>query len=325
MNQITKRFVGTLFLLGSALSAHAVQVTSVSAQTGRVEGQSVEVSAAVNWELSGPTLTNSFTGPFFSVSAQAGGKTIVLSFDSATGRYKGQFQDLPFNRYSTTVTAKKTTRTATLPIRTTNVIATRQTLFLVGAQAGCFNFDQVNSVQGWTAVGMFNGDQSANLNNAGLIPTWNSSFGFLSPNSADADGGLVLNVTGNVIPPAASLPSGFSRFDFRSPDMTTDTRWQGIRGISFRMATDIVGMLQVQPLLAVRRPDGTNSFLRQVDSSGNPVFITLFGGEALFRVFVANIPVPAGYTVLSTHLRVFNPVGSLHPSFVILDGVCPRL
>jgi hypothetical protein len=325
MNQITKRFVGTLFLLGSALSAHAVQVTSVSAQTGRVEGQSVDVSAAVNWELPGPTLTNPLTGPFFSVSAQAGGKTIVLLFDSATGRYKGQFQDLPFNRYPTTVTAKKTTRTATLPITTTNVIATRQTSFLVGPQAGCFNFDQVNSVQGWSAVGMFNGDQSTNLNNANLAPTWSSSFGFLSPNSADADGGIVSNVTGNMIPPAASLPSGFSRFDFRSPDVSADTRWQSIRGLSFRMATDIVGMLQVQPLLSVRRPDGANSFLRQVDSGGNPVFITLFGGELVYRVFTANIPVPAGYTVLGTRLRVFNPVGSLHPSFVLLDGVCPRL
>ena len=90
-----------LLALG-ALQAQAIQVTSVTAQSGRVEGQSVEISTAVNWEGPVSQIINPFTGPFFGVRAQVGSQNVVLAFDSASGRYKGQLQNLAFNRHAAT-------------------------------------------------------------------------------------------------------------------------------------------------------------------------------------------------------------------------------
>lgn len=323
MNNIKSKIFGAaLFVLG-ALQANAVQVTAVTAQSGRVEGQSVEISAAVNWELSGPTLVNPLTGPFFNVTAQAGGQTIPLTFDSATGRYKGQFQNLLFDSYAAIVTATKTTRTISVPIKTTTVSATGQTSLIVGPQAGCFNFNLGNNLQGWTAAGMFDGDGNTQVVAANLIPTWNDLFGFRSV-AIDNDGGLLLSLNGNLFPPN-QFPSGFSRFDFRSPNLGTNANWQNIRGLSFRFSSNVILATQVQPILQIRKVDGTTTSFRPVDSTGAPIFFSVFGSDGVgFQKFAADIPLPAGATVLGVHLRVFHAAGGATPTGVVLDGVCPR-
>ena len=325
MNLLKANLASFALLALGALQAQAIQVTSVTTQAGQVEGQSVEISAAVNWE--GPVLQiiNSFTGPFFSVRARVGSQNVVLAFDSASGRYKGQLQNLAFNRHAATVTATRTTRTATIPVKTTTVSATRQTSFLVGPQAGCFNFNVANSLQGWSTAGMFNGDQSAQVVAANLIPTWNDGFGFLSLANSDNDGGLLLMLNGALFQPASAFPSGFSRFDFRSPDLSANTDWQGIRGVSFRVSSNSILVTQVQPLLRIRKSSGAETFFRPVDSTGAPIFFTLLGSDGVgFEVFAADIPLPAGSTVLGMHLRVFHATGSPTPSAVVVDGVCPR-
>lgn len=322
MNVFKRLFYGALLLSQGILSAYAVQVTSVTAQAGRTEGQSVEVSAAVNWESGSLIIFNQFTGPFFRVSAQSGGQTILLGFDAASGQYRGQFQGLLFNSHQVTVTATKTTRTATIPIVTTNTSASRQTTFLVGPQAGCFNFNQGNNLQGWAFAGMFNGDQSANVFSTTPSLTWSDPLGFLSINTNN-DGALVLGLGNVATPPATLFPSGFWRFDFRSPDLSTRTDWQGLRGISFRMAANPLTILDIQPIISARRPDGTTTFFRPMNGT-NPVFLNFMSGELVYRVLTADINVPADHTVLGVHLRVFGTATSQLPGTLLLDGVCPK-
>ncbi len=322
MNVIKRCIYGALLLCQVVLSAHAVQVTSVTAQAGRTEGQSVEVSAAVNWESTGLIIVNPFTGPFFRVSAQVGGQTILLGFDAASGQYRGQFQGLLFDRHQVTVTATKTTRTATIPIVTTNTSATRQTTFLVGPQAGCFNFNLGNNLQGWSVTGLFNGDQSANVFPITPSVTWSDPLGFLSI-SNNNDGALVLGLGNVATPPANLFPSGFWRFDFRSSDLSANANWQGLRGISFRMSANPLTILDIQPLISARRPDGTTTFFRPV-SGTNPVFLNFMSGELVYRVLSADISVPADHTVLGVHLRVFGTSTSQLPGTLVLDGICPK-
>jgi hypothetical protein len=310
-------------LLGlSATGAFAIQVTSVTAQTGRVEGQSVEISAAVNWEQVGPELFNPVTGPFYRVSAQAGGKTILLSYDSATSRYRGQFQGLLFDNYSTTVTATKTTKFLGFPPSINNVSATRSTTFGVGPQAGCFNFNQGNNLQGWTVRGLFDGDQSPIVFPITPPVTWSDPLGFRSI-ATNNDGALVLGLDNIATPPSALFSSGFSRFDFVSPDLTANTNWQGMRGISFRMAANPVTILDIQPIISTRRPDGTPALFRPVNGN-SPVFLNFVSGELVYRVLSADINVPADHTVTGVQLRVFGTATSQLPDTLTLDGVCPR-
>jgi hypothetical protein len=324
MKVIKRALFGALLLGQSALSAYAVQVTSVTAQTGRVEGQSVEVSAAVDWQNPGglPILVNPLTGPFFSVSARTGDQTIPLTFDSASGRYRGQFQGLMFNTHTATVTATKTTRSFSFPPTQSIVSASRNAAFLVGAQQGCFNFNQGNNLQGWTTVGIFNGDAPDPIAPIASALAWSDPFGFLSV-ATNNDGALLLNLITTPNPAAALLPSGFWRIDFRSPDLAAQTAWQGIRGVSFRMATNPAGILQVQPILQVRRPDGTTTFFRPMNGA-TPVFLTLISGEMVYRVLSADISVPADYTVIGARLRVFGAANSTLPDAVAVDGICPR-
>ena len=81
MSLLKANLSGFALLTLGALQAQAIQVTSVTTQAGRGEGQSVEISAAVNWE--GPLLQiiNPFTGPFFSVRARVGSQNVVLVFN----------------------------------------------------------------------------------------------------------------------------------------------------------------------------------------------------------------------------------------------------
>lgn len=321
---LVKSIVFSALMLGlSATSALAIQVTSVTAQIGRVEGQSVEISAAVNWEQTGPILINPLTGPFFRVSAQAGGKTVLLSYDSATARYRGQFQGLLFDSYSATVTATRTTKSfGTFPPTNTNVSATRNTTFGVGPQAGCFNFNQGSNLQGWTARGMFNGDQSANVFPITPIMSWSDPLGFRSI-ATNNDGALVLSLGNIATPPSTLFPSGFWRFDFVSPDLTANVNWQGISGVSFRMAANPLAILDIQPILSLRRPDGSTTLFRP-ESGGQPVFLNFMSGELVYRVLSADINVPADHTVIGVQLRVFGTATSQLPGNLVLDGVCPR-
>ena len=156
-----------------------------------------------------------------------------------------------------------------------------------------------------------------------LIPFWLSNAGFLSPAADDIDGALVLPVPESLFPAADAFASGFYRLDLRSPQLTANSAWQGIRGVSLRLSHNLFGV-QVQPLLHVRRPDGTTTFFRQQDAAGNPVFLATPAQG--YRALIADITPPADHTVIGVHVRVFGPAGAVfgNESMLFLDGVCPR-
>ena len=71
-------------------------------------------------------------------------------------------------------------------------------------------------------------------------------------------------------------PTGFSRFDFVSPPLST---WNDITGFNFTMKSTVGGLtfpvLKVQPLLMIQKPDGRKTFLRMEDNSGEVIFMEL--------------------------------------------------
>jgi hypothetical protein len=332
MVMTSKSISGWMALLLLPAVANAVDITSLTAQPNRIEGQSVEISAAVSW-APGPiavspmirvTRTVRATVAPAPIAATAVPTQIDLTFDAATGRYRGQFANLPFSTYFTTITATQTIRNYTVfPATTTTTQDTRGVQFSVGAPAGCFHFNQGASLQGWTVAGPFDGDSASNLAQDTLVPMWLSSAGFLSADAQDADGALVLPVPSSLFPDADLFQSGFYRLDLRSPALATNASWQGIRGLSLRLSHSLIDV-QVQALLQVRRPDGTITFFRQVDAAGNPVFLPVpIQG---YRTVIVDVTPPADHTVIGVHVRVFGPAGSVffNERMLILDGVCPR-
>jgi hypothetical protein len=249
---------------------------------------------------------------------------ITLTFDSATATYRGQFANLPFNRYTATVTARQTLQYFnSFPPTTSTAVDTATAGFSVVAPPGCFQFNQGATLQGWSASGLFDGDTANNLAQGVLVPIWQSNAGFLSSSSADADGGLVLPLSDLLFPSDSGLfTSGFYRLDFNSPTLSANAAWQGISGVSFRMSHNLPG-IQVQPIVETRRPDGTTTFFRPVDTNGVAIFQQMVGQG--YRAVISNIAVPTSHTVVGVRLRVFGPPGSVAgEGFIFIDGVCPR-
>lgn len=330
---MTKRSIaGLMALLLLPAAANAVDITSATAQQNRIEGQSVEISAAVTWAanpiLVSPMIRVTRTvratvtpGP---IAATTIPTQIDLTFDAATGRYRGQFANLPFSAYIANITATQTIRNFTVfPATTTTTQDAASVQFTVGAPTGCFQFNQGFNLQGWTVAGPFDGDTASNLAQDTLTPTWLSNAGFLSPGAQDADGALVLPVPEQLFPDPDLFQSGFYRLDLRSPQLAANASWQGVRGVSLRLSHNLFGV-QVQPLLQLRRPDGTTTFFRQVDAAGNPVFLTVPAQG--YRTLIADITPPADHTVTGVHIRVFGPAGTVfgNEQMLFLDGVCPR-
>jgi hypothetical protein len=327
----TQVWTAAVLMLAGA-SAQAVDITAVTAQQNRVEGQSVEITATLNWGgllISNPlikvTRTVQATITPAPVATPAIPTQITLTFDSATARYRGQFNNLPFHRYTATVTATQTIRNYTnFPSTISTAQDTAPAQFNVVAPAGCFSFNQGATLQGWTVGGPFDGDTSNNLAQGVLVPQWLSSAGFLSPGATDADGALVLPVPETVFPDNSNLfASGFYRLDFASPGLGANAAWQGINGVSFRLSHNLSG-IQVQPIVQARRPDGTTTFFRPVDANGAPIFQSVACQS--YRAVVSNIAVPPDHTILGVRLRVFGPAGSVfgNESLIFIDGVCPR-
>jgi hypothetical protein len=328
--KFVSRFAALLLL--PAAAAQAVDITSVTAQQNRIEGQTVEISAAVTWASSpilvSPALRVTRTVRATVTPAPIAATTIPtqidLTFDAATGRYRGQFANLPFSTYIANITATQTIRNLTVfPPTTSTTQDAASVQFGVGAPAGCFQFNQGFSLQGWTAAGPFDGDSAINVAQDTLVPTWLSNAGFLSPGAQDNDGAFVLPVQEQLFPDPDLFQSGFYRLDLRSPTLANNAAWQGVTGVSLRMFHNLFGV-QVQPLLQLRRPDGSTTFFRQVDAAGNPVFLAVPAQG--YRTLIADITPPADHTVIGVHVRVFGPSGMVfgNEQMLFLDGVCPR-
>lgn len=322
----------SIALLGSvalgllANQALAIQIVSTSTQSGRSEGQSVAVSADVDWEETGGiTFVNPLIRTTRTVTATIAGITsdppasISLTRDGLTGLYQGTFADLPAGAFTVKFTALRTVSDGThIPVTTTRTSVTANRAVNVALPAGCFLF-QNQSLQGFAARGFFNADTSTIVTPANFNPQWLASFGVLNANSSD--GSFFLNLQG-AQPPAASQVNGFYRFDIVSPDLSTNSAWQGgVTGVSFRYQATQLGALNLHAVLHVRKADGTTAVFTQFNADGTPLTSAAFAGS--FQTMVDHVTLPAGSTVTGVDVRVFGQPGNILPS-LMFDAICPR-
>jgi hypothetical protein len=198
--------------------------------------------------------------------------------------------------------------------------------FLVDAPAGCFAFDGVGA-EGWRVRGIFDGgDPSTQISTCGPIDIAAITTAAANwPEPAPGHAGLAMPLGPGCFPNTAS--SGFWAFDFISPNLENRTGWAGQNAFTFRInsfdALIVPNGLQVQALLRVRKPDGTEAFFRQLNPNGQPRFEIVPAGWSQFSW---QFDVPAGSVPLSIHIRIFGvPAVRSSDIAVQIDGVCPGL
>lgn len=162
---------------------------------------------------------------------------------------------------------------------------------------GTFLFDD-GTTQGWVLNGPFDGATEV-LSECDLPLNW-ASPGHNSP-TVPTHGAL------NIFWPLARLDhclprtttSGSVCIEFESPDLIWDTDTRDVRKYTFFLYNTIRG--KVQPLLKVRKDDGTETFLREVDAHGEAVFYDIAGG---WNHFTFTNPNPS-YRVLKAFIKVW--------------------
>jgi hypothetical protein len=307
--------------------ALAVKITATTSQPGRVEGQSVTVTAAVDWEDPfAPVNPIVRTTRVVSATLQAPGITaspapttsINMVLDSATGLYTGAFPDLPFGTYTATILATKTVRDPTTGTIVTPIIpvvtkASAQRGVQVAQPPGCFNFGQ--SLQGFTANGFFD----FNTQQIAVAQSFNpqvSPVGFGGPN-----GSFFLNLTGAQIPTSNQV-NGFYRFDVISPDLTGNANWQGINGVSFRVEETNMG-LRFHAVVRVFHADGTPGVFTQPDPTNSLLVVASPDFPNTFNTVVERFQLAQGDRVIGVDVRGYGSPGTAPPN-VLVDSICPR-
>jgi hypothetical protein len=191
---------------------------------------------------------------------------------------------------------------------------------------GCFNFDRFGS-QGWRVRGIFDGgDPTTQISTCGPIDI--AAITTAAAEMADplqGIGRLTMPLGPGCFPTTAS--SGFWAFDFVSPNLENRPGWAGQNAFTFRINSSdallVPNGLQVQALLRVRKPDGTEAFFRQLNPNGQPRFEIVPAGWSQFSW---EFDVPAGSVPLSVHIRIFGvPAVRSSDIAVQIDGVCPGL
>jgi hypothetical protein len=231
------------------------------------------------------------------------GAPIALSktatVNAATDAFAGRFSSLPPGTYSVILSALRTRlgSAAGDDVEATNAITIAQ-------PAGCFNF--TGSVEGWSANGLFDGDGTRVVEQV-LQPFSFSNalfFAFTTPGGP------------------ANYQTNFARQDLNSPSLLGNQNWSGARGYSYRISSNIP--MQSQPLFLVRKPDNTEVFWRELDTNGSAVFYA-HGPGAPAGAVVAQLALPADYTLLGMRLRIFaSPIFVDTDVVASLDSVCPH-
>lgn len=143
--------------------------------------------------------------------------------------------------------------------------------------SGCFIFYD-GSMDGFAVDGIYDGGNPNMVSSCSdddirsSLEYNNQSFDNLPD---DNRSGSIAFRVGNDCFPLNTL-TGFSRFDFVSPSLTS---WNDITGFNFTMMSTVGGftfpVLRVQPLLEIQKPDGSTTFLRMEDDLGAPIFLEL--------------------------------------------------
>lgn len=181
--------------------------------------------------------------------------------------------------------------------------------------------------QGWKLDGVYCGDQSTQLQALSGPPVWQDHSDAATTPLQDPAG----NGKGSVAFPlmgfagcTAACP--WWRIDLLSPDLGSRSEWQDIKGYSAKLADKAsvapkITQVQAQLLLRVRKPDGSITFLREVDAAGQAVFCPLTDNWGKCTAAIDS----TGYTVLNLVVRVLgtcvkNDLGVLEGG-IYLDDV----
>jgi hypothetical protein len=119
-------------------------------------------------------------------------------------------------------------------------------------------------------------------------------------------------------------PSGLFRVDHISPDLMSNTAWQGKYRYRARLfQSGFVGApIHAQIVIEAVRPPGVVGLFRQVNSAGAAVFCTVASGT--WTDCLAKIPVPANYRVKAIQVRVFGDPGTVGADGnLAIDDIAP--
>jgi hypothetical protein len=325
--------LGLFTSLALGLVAHhaeAVQINSATVQSGRTEGQSIAVSAAVDFQDPPPPVGKVFVNPLIrtshivtatvaapATSVPAIATTVSLVLDAASGLYKGTFAELPFDNYQVKITATRRVDDAShLPATSTSTSAVTNRSLSVLEPVGCFDFRN-QSLQGVTVKGFFDADTTTIVTPAKVTPAW-SSVGFFGLNATD--GSVFLDLSG-AHPPSANQVDEFYRFDVVSPDLSANQNWQNLTGVSFRFMSTNSEAYFLHAVVRARKPDGSIALFTQTDANGVPLTAPALGDT--FQTMIDRVAMPAGSTVVGVDVRVFGDP-ELNPPNLFVDAICPR-
>ncbi len=114
----------------------------------------------------------------------------------------------------------------------------------------------------------------------------------------------------------------FWRISYLPPDLQNRPEWQNMQGVSLRFLSEAVG-LYVQPLIKVRKTDGSVVHLLQRDNN-NPVFHEIASNTWQLIEFPTQLPADVE-AVLNVEIRLFGKLPGLPFNYDMesfLDGVC---
>ena len=197
----------------------------------------------------------------------------------------------------------------------------------------CFSFDgEERGTEGWTFEGIFDATGATDIRKPGCPGTdllwsgvqWPDPLGIANP--GPDRGSLHVLLSHDCFPTdPADLESGFWRFGFVSPDLASNSGWQGVDVVEFRVAA--TGVLKLQPIVTFIREDGTVGNSAPTDpTTGDFLF---YGVEpSAWTTFAGPVAVPANATVTGVRIRVFGEPAVVQllegaPRDIYLDSVCP--
>jgi len=181
------------------------------------------------------------------------------------------------------------------------------TVLLSGCLQDNFGFDE-GTMEGFTLDGIYNGGTAAHIEECDQsVLTTDPEF-LLTPDSVlapeDPDSGSI----GVKIVPycfSDSATTGFWRFDFVSPNLEADSKWQNLDEVAFSIRSNIPG-IQTQPMLKVRDADDDVHFIVPSDGAG-PLFTEVETG-AWQRVSFDLSDTEKPYDIIEIRARVFGEI-----------------
>ena len=172
-----------------------------------------------------------------------------------------------------------------------------------------FDFD-ATEINGWQLLGFADGNDFVYHTPNPVQMFWDDTrqYPVIGPNDpvGNSLGSLLIN-SDEIVKPGTFPPTATLWFvDAVSPSVTTDLDWQAMTGLDIQLnAPQASGTLWLQFLLNVTRKDnGLETFLREEDVGGNPIFHTL-NIDSNWRLLSARYGDLSVYEINNIRLRIF--------------------